>query len=62
MKQGEKIIVEYVQLAYNTNRKITEETQGIFIKDYGNYIQFLDKYKIRRSIMKNDLIKIQHSK
>lgn len=59
MKQGDKIIIEYIKLAYNTYKKTTKKESGIFIKDYKSYIQFYDKYNIRRSIMKQDLIKIE---
>lgn len=59
MKKGENIIVEYVQAAYNTSRKQIKRKNGVFIKEYNTYIQFYDKYNIRRSIMKQDLIKIE---
>ena len=61
MKTGEKVIVNFVEVQYNTNRKKCKEINGIFIKDYGNYIQILDKYNIRRSIMKHDLVKILYA-
>ena len=59
MKEGTKVIVEYTEVAYNTNRKQIKRKEGIFIKEYDNYIQFYDKYNIRRSIMKQDLIDIK---
>lgn len=61
MKTGEKVIVIFTDIQYNSNRKKAIKLDGIFLKDYGNYIQILDKYKLRRSIMKNDLINIQHA-
>lgn len=61
MKTGEKVIVIFTDIQYNSNRKKAKRIDGTFLKDYGNYIQILDKYKLRRSIMKNDLIKIQYA-
>ena len=61
MKTGEKVIAIYTDIAYNSNRKKERRIDGTFLKDYGNYIQILDKYKLRRSIMKNDLIKIRYA-
>jgi hypothetical protein len=59
MKEGTKIIVYYVEAAYNTSKRMRKSREGTFIKEYSNYIQFYDKYHIRRSIMKQDLIDIE---
>lgn len=59
MKEGTKIIVYYVESAYNTSKKLRKTKEGTFIKEYNNYIQFYDKYNIRRSVMKQDLIDIE---
>lgn len=59
MKEGTKVIVYYIDAAYNTNRKVKKTKEGTFIKEYSNYIQFYDRYNIRRSVMKQDLIDIE---
>lgn len=62
MKQGEKITVYYTQVANNSNKKNVKSKMGIFIRDYGSYIQIYDKYNIRTSIMKQDIVKIERVK
>lgn len=59
MERGTKIIVQYVESAYNTNKKTKKIKQGRFIKEYNNYILFYDKYNIRRTVMKQDLIDLE---
>ncbi|MBR0428223.1 MAG: hypothetical protein IJK18_08520 [Clostridia bacterium] len=59
MKEGTKIIVYYVEAAYNTSKRMRKSRECTFIKEYSNYIQFYDKYHIRRSVMKQDLIDIE---
>lgn len=57
MKKGDKIAI--TEKLFKVKGK-TKLVCGTFIKDYGSYIQLYDKYNIRRSIMKHDILEINH--
>ena len=57
-QQGDEVIVIANVLALNTRNKSKKKIKGFFIRDYGSYIQIYDKYHLRRSILKVDIIKI----
>ena len=57
IQKGQKIIVEYITVAYNSYKN-TKRIAGEFIGDYGNYILIIDKWKIRRTTNKQDIVKI----
>ena len=54
IQQGDNVIIDYKK---NIKGEIKKK-MGVFIKDYGNYIQILDKYGIRQSYMKQDIVNI----
>ncbi len=62
MNQGDNVTINCIQTIYNTNKKNIKRMSGIFIKDYGSYIQIYDKYNIRTSIVKQDIVKIERVK
>lgn len=54
--QGDNVAVD-VKEDGKTRKKI-----GVYIKDYGKYIQIMNRYGLRESIMKQDIIKIKKCK
>jgi len=58
MQQGDKVTVDYYNSECYTSKIKTKKITGEFIKDYGNYIQVFDRFHLRKSIMKNDILKI----
>ena len=59
IENGDKGIVESYETAeYNIRRRKRIRRMGEFIRDYGWYIQIMDKYKIRRSIDKRDIVRV----
>lgn len=59
IENGDKVIVESYETAeYNIRRRKRIRRMGEFIRDYGWYIQIMDKYKIRRSIDKRDIVRV----
>ena len=54
--QGDNVAVDVKEDA-KTRKKI-----GVYIKDYGKYIQIMNGYGLRESIMKQDIIRIKKCK
>lgn len=51
--QGDSVAVDVKE-----DEKIRKKI-GVYIKDYGKYIQIMNRYGLRESIMKQDIIKIK---
>ncbi len=59
IQEKEKIEITYRDADYNTTTRKNKKIKGIFIKDYGRYIQIYDKYNLRKSFMKQDIVSIE---
>ena len=62
IEQGDNVIVDVKETEYNTSKRKLKKKIGVFLKDYGNYIQIMDNLGLRQSIMKSDIIKIKKCK
>ena len=59
IKKGDRVLVESYEIAdYNLRRRKKTRREGQFVGNYSYYIQIIDKYKIRRSIDKRDIVRI----
>ncbi len=56
IEQGDNVAVD-VKEDGKTKKKL-----GVFIKNYGRYIQIMNRYGLRESIMKQDIIRIKKCK
>lgn len=57
MKQGDNVIL-YVNENEDLTKGEIHTKIGVFIKDYGSYIQILNRFGLRESIMQTDIKKI----
>ena len=59
IQKGDKVIVELYEIAdYNIKRRKRIKREGEFAGNYSWYIQIIDKYGIRRSIDKRDILRV----
>ena len=58
MIQGDNVIIDVNENIDGTKGKLIKKT-GVFIKDYGEYIQIMNRFGLRESIMKTDIKNIK---
>lgn len=58
MKQGDYVIIDEKINTHGVTSKSIKKRFGVFIKDYGRYIQILNPRGLRVSIMKCDIEKV----